>query len=136
LPVTPWASVHRRRSFPIHCNVDLKLDKGSQFDIGTEHEDRALYLLNGEIGLAEASITPGRLVVLKTGSPVTIEARQDTHLVIIGGAQLDGPRHIWWNFVSSSRERIEQAKQDWREGRFARVIDDEIEFIPLPGEED
>jgi len=54
------------------------------------------------------------------------------HVMLLGGAPLDGPRHMWWNFVSSSTERIEQAKRDWKEGRFAKVAGDETEFVPLP----
>jgi len=61
-----------------------------------------------------------------------ISAVTDTHFVILGGAPMDGPRHIWWNFVSSRKDRIEQAKADWKAGHFAKVPGDEIEFIPLP----
>jgi len=63
---------------------------------------------------------------------VTITAVNNTHFVIVGGAPMDGPRHIWWNFVSSRKERIEQAKADWKAGHFDKVPGDEIEFIPLP----
>ena len=62
----------------------------------------------------------------------TVKAATDTHFVILGGAPMDGPRHIWWNFVSSRQDRIEQAKADWRAGHFGKVPGDEIEFIPLP----
>ena len=64
--------------------------------------------------------------------PAELRAEEPARLVVLGGAPLDGPRHIWWNFVSSSRERLEQAKADWKEGRFAKVIHDERERIPLP----
>jgi redox-sensitive bicupin YhaK (pirin superfamily) len=63
---------------------------------------------------------------------VTVEAEGPTRLMLVGGAPLDGDRHIWWNFVSSSKERIERAKDDWRHGRFGKVPGDEKEFIPLP----
>jgi redox-sensitive bicupin YhaK (pirin superfamily) len=70
--------------------------------------------------------------VFKPGDKVIITATRDAHFVIAGGAPMDGPRHIWWNFVSSRKERIEQAKADWRAGHFDKVPGDEIEFIPLP----
>ena len=70
--------------------------------------------------------------MLRPGDRVTIEAVADCHLIVLGGAAMDGPRHIWWNFVSSRKERIEQAKAEWQAGRFAKVPGDEIEFIPLP----
>ena len=75
----------------------------------------------------------GDLAVLAPGQPVEVAGRRRTapRLMLLGGAPMDGPRHIWWNFVSSSKERIEKAKADWREGRFAKVPGDP-EFIPLP----
>ena len=77
-------------------------------------------------------IRAGRLLVFQPGDTVTITAATDTHFVIVGGAPMDGPRHIWWNFVSSRKERIEQAKAEWKAGHFGKVPGDEIEFIPLP----
>ncbi len=74
---------------------------------------------------------PGRLAVLPPGENVEIRANAATRAVLLGGAPLDGDRHLWWNFVSSSRERIERAKAEWKEGRFAPVLG-ETEFIPLP----
>jgi len=71
-------------------------------------------------------------LVFKPGDKITITAATDTHFVIVGGAAMDGPRHIWWNFVSSRKERIEQAKAEWKAGHFGKVPGDEIEFIPLP----
>jgi hypothetical protein len=74
------------------------------------------------------------MAVLRPGAPLVLEAVTPTRLVMIGGAPLDGPRYIWWNFVSSEKERIEQAARDWREGRFPKVPGDEVEFIPLDEE--
>ncbi len=82
--------------------------------------------------LPATQFEPGRLLVFKPGDTVTITAATDTHFVIVGGAPMDGPRHIWWNFVSSRKERIEQAKAEWKAGHFGKVPGDEIEFIPLP----
>ena len=70
--------------------------------------------------------------MFKPGDKITIRALAKSHFVILGGARMDGPRHIWWNFVSSRKDRIEQAKADWKSGRFDIVPGDEKEFIPLP----
>ncbi len=72
------------------------------------------------------------MLVFVPGADVRLRAETDSRVVLVGGAPIDGKRQIWWNFVSSSKERIEQAKGDWKEGRFERVPDDEVEFVPLP----
>jgi redox-sensitive bicupin YhaK (pirin superfamily) len=88
---------------------------------------------SGEIDIAGDTFGDGRLLVFKPGDRISILAVAQSRVVLIGGAPMDGPRHIWWNFVSSSRERIRQAQEDWRSGRFALVPGDEKEVIPLPG---
>ena len=93
---------------------------------------RALCRSTARSILPATSSSPGRLLVFKPGDKVTITAATDAHFVIVGGAPMDGPRHIWWNFVSSRKERIEQAKAEWAAGHFGKVPGDEIEFIPLP----
>ena len=70
--------------------------------------------------------------MFEDGSDATLRAETDARLVLLGGQALEGPRHMWWNFVSSRKDRIEQAKRDWKEGRFAPVPGDTEEFIPLP----
>ena len=72
------------------------------------------------------------MLVFAPGRPVAMKAQTAARLVLLGGAPMDGPRHIWWNFVSSSEDRIEQAKRDWQAGRFAKVPGDEEDFVPLP----
>jgi redox-sensitive bicupin YhaK (pirin superfamily) len=72
------------------------------------------------------------MLVFREGAPARIHARAPSRVMLLGGAGLDGERHVFWNFVSSSRERIERAKADWREKRFPKVPGDEVEFIPLP----
>ena len=72
-----------------------------------------------------------RLLIFRPGDRITVKAVKPTRMMFLGGDALEGPRHIWWNFVSSSKERIEQAKQDWKTGRFA-AVPQEHEFIPLP----
>jgi redox-sensitive bicupin YhaK (pirin superfamily) len=89
-------------------------------------------VLDGEIEISGDKFGGHRLLVFKPGDRITIRALTDAHVTVFGGATMDGPRHIWWNFVSSSKERIEAAKNDWKLGRFDKVFGDEKEFIPLP----
>jgi redox-sensitive bicupin YhaK (pirin superfamily) len=112
--------------------VDVYLNPGSTLPIDADHEERAIYLIDGEVEISGDKFGSGRLLVFKPSDRITIRAIGDTHLVIVGGAAMDGPRHIWWNFVSSRKDRIEQAKADWTAGHFQKVPGDEIEFIPLP----
>jgi redox-sensitive bicupin YhaK (pirin superfamily) len=100
------------------------------FDVTTE--ERALYVVDGEIDIAGDKFSPGRLLIFRPGDAITLTATSDARVVMVGGAAMDGPRHIWWNFVSSRKDRIEQAKADWKAGRFDTVPGDEREFIPLP----
>jgi hypothetical protein len=112
--------------------ADVHLKAGSSVPLDANHEERAVYMITGEIDIAGDKFGPGQLLVFRPGDTVTITAAQDSHFVICGGAAMDGPRHIWWNFVSSSKDRIEQAKADWKTGHFQKVPGDDIEFIPLP----
>jgi redox-sensitive bicupin YhaK (pirin superfamily) len=111
---------------------DVHLKAGTPLPLDAGHEERAIYIIEGVVDIAGDKFEPGRLLVFKPGDTATITAVNNTHFVIVGGAPMDGPRHIWWNFVSSRKERIEQAKADWKAGHFDRVPGDEIEFIPLP----
>ena len=111
---------------------DVTLQAGSSLPIDAGHEERALYVIEGTIDIAGDKFEPGRLLVFRPGDTITVTAVTPAHFVIVGGAPMDGPRHIWWNFVSSRKERIEQAKADWKAGHFGKVPGDEIEFIPLP----
>jgi redox-sensitive bicupin YhaK (pirin superfamily) len=111
---------------------DVYLKAGSTLPLDADHEERAVYVIDGALDIAGDTFEPGRLLVFKPGDKVIITATRDAHFVIAGGAPMDGPRHIWWNFVSSRKERIEQAKAEWRAGHFDKVPGDEIEFIPLP----
>jgi redox-sensitive bicupin YhaK (pirin superfamily) len=111
---------------------DVHLAAGSSLPLDADHEERALYVIDGSIDIAGDRFEPGRLLVFKPGDKVTMTAVTPAHVVIVGGAPMDGPRHIWWNFVSSRKDRIEQAKAEWQAGHFGKVPGDEIEFIPLP----
>jgi hypothetical protein len=112
-----------------YADAELKAGTSLPFDAGDQ--DRAVYPVTGEIAIGGERFPAGRLLVLGRGEPVTLNAVSDARVMLLGGAPLDGPRFVWWNFVSSRRERIEQAKADWREGRFP-AVPGESEFIPLP----
>lgn len=111
--------------------VDASADRDATIDL-PDYPERAVYIVAGAVTAGGERFEPGRMLVLAPARPVRIEAAAGSRLVLLGGEPLDGPRHIYWNFVSSSRERIEQAKRDWREGRFPKVPGDEVELIPLP----
>ncbi|HUC62004.1 MAG TPA: pirin family protein [Alphaproteobacteria bacterium] len=112
--------------------ADVTLSPGARLAIPPEHEERALYIVEGSVEIEGESYPAGRMVVLRPGSSVDVAAPGGGHFVLLGGEPMDGPRHVWWNFVSSSSERIEQAKRDWQEGRFGTIPGDDKEFIPLP----
>jgi redox-sensitive bicupin YhaK (pirin superfamily) len=111
--------------------ADVKLAPHARLQVATDYEERALYVVRGRIDIDGSSFDAGQLVVLSPQQPVTVRALDPVQLLLLGGALMEGPRHVWWNFVSSSSERIEQAKADWRAGRMGSVPGD-AEFIPLP----
>ncbi len=112
--------------------ADVTLEPGASLQVPADYEERAAYILDGSVQIGSDSFAAGRLVVFKRGAPIELQAHSSpVRLMLLGGETMDGDRHVWWNFVSSSRERIEQAKADWKAGRFARVPG-ETEFIPLP----
>ena len=122
---------------PVHVfadtsNVALDLDPGAELDIPADAVERSLYVLEGEAQLDGTDLPARHLVLLDRGTTPRLRARTPLKAMLMGGEPLDAPRHVWWNFVSSSRERIEQARQDWREGRFGTIPGDDREFIPLP----
>ena len=110
--------------------VEGRLDSGAELELPVA-EELAVYVIDGSISIAGNEVSAGKLAVLKNGSTATVSAENAAHVMICGGATLAGDRTIWWNFVSSSRERLEQAKRDWRDGKFAEVPG-ETDFIPLP----
>lgn len=110
--------------------VGVEMQDGAELEIPPEHVERALYLVEGEAELDGMPLPSWALVVLDEGSTPCLKAVGRARLMLCGGAPL-GPRFVWWNFVASTRERIDQAKLEWAEGRFARVPG-ETEFIPLP----
>jgi redox-sensitive bicupin YhaK (pirin superfamily) len=119
------------RVFADTFNVAIDLDADAELVIDDQYVERALYVLEGDAQLDGADIPDKHLVLLDEGSRPVLRAKTPLKAMLLGGEPLDAPRHIWWNFVSSSKERIELAKQDWLDGKFGQVPG-EVEFIPLP----
>jgi len=112
--------------------VGAELPAGAKIVVSSEHTERAVYVADGTVTIGDRQLGIGDLAVLTPGQPVeALAGPQGAKAMLLGGATMDGPRHIWWNFVSSSKERIETAKADWREQRMGKVPGDP-EFIPLP----
>ncbi|WIM14403.1 pirin family protein [Enhydrobacter sp.] len=112
--------------------VAAEVPAAAALAVTPEHAERAVYVAAGTAMIGDRQLGVGDLAILAAGRATDAIAGMDgARLMLLGGTALDGPRHIWWNFVSSSKERIERAKADWKDGRFARVPGDP-EFIPLP----
>jgi redox-sensitive bicupin YhaK (pirin superfamily) len=111
--------------------AEATLVAGASLPLDADTEERALYIVSGEVEIAGDRFEAGRLLVFRPGDRITVTAATPARVAVVGGAAMDGPRHIWWNFVSSRKERIEQAKADWKAGRF-EAVPGEAEFIPLP----
>ncbi|MEM1284656.1 MAG: pirin family protein [Pseudomonadota bacterium] len=112
--------------------ADVTLATGASMPLDPTYEERGIYTVSGTLDIAGDQFGPGQLLVFKPGDEITVRASADARFMVLGGEPMDSERHIWWNFVSSSKERIEQAKADWKLGRFDTVPGDEEEFIPLP----
>ena len=113
-------------------NVAVDLEPDAELVIEAEAVERALYLLEGEAQLDGADIPDKHLLVLDRGARYVLRAKTPLKAMLFGGEPLDAPRHMWWNFVSSSKERIEQARTDWDAGAFGLIPGDDVERIPLP----
>jgi redox-sensitive bicupin YhaK (pirin superfamily) len=122
---------------PVTCHsptiyADIHLAPGGAMPIDPEADERALYVAEGEAALDGVPLQRSTLYVLRPGIRTTLRSETGGRIMLCGGAPLDGPRHVFWNFVSSRRERINQAKEDWKAGRFILPPDDHAEYIPLP----
>ncbi len=121
------------RTFTDTLYADLSLTPGAKFPFPADHEERAIYILSGSLEVAGDVFAADQLLAFRAGDDITLKGGVDgCHIMLFGGAALNSRRYIWWNFVSSSKERIEQAKEEWRTGRFDIVPGDEDEFVPLP----
>ncbi len=112
--------------------VECQLKQHAEFMIPAIVEERAIHILSGDIEIDHVHYRDVKMLILKPGMEVRIKALTDCHLILLGGSALTERRYLWWNFVASSKERIEQAKIDWKQGRFGKIPGDDIEFIPLP----
>ena len=118
--------------------ADALLEAGAAIPMPDDHEDRGVYVLEGSITVAGDTFEAGRMMVFRPGDKISLKAGDaGARVMLLGGATLEGPRYIWWNFVASSKERIEHAKEawraeDWKDGRFHLPPGDDAEFIPLP----
>lgn len=118
--------------------ADIALQPGARVPLPDDHEDRGLYIVEGSISVAGQTFDAGRMMVFRPRDKITVAAGPNgARLIALGGATLNGPRYVWWNFVSSSQDKIEAAKEQWRQGRwgegqFDLPPDDRDEFIPLP----
>jgi redox-sensitive bicupin YhaK (pirin superfamily) len=112
--------------------ADIRLAPGARISIPADAEERAIYVLDGMVTIAGDEFPSDRLLVFRPGDEIMVSSGEGAHFMLFGGASLGSKRYIWWNFVSSSKERIEQAKHEWKTGRFDIVPGDEEEFIPLP----
>jgi len=110
--------------------AEYRMPMGSTVSLPDAYDERAVYVVTGEVKVGEVTLDSGLMAVLDTGEPARVEALDDSHVLLIGGATMSD-RTVWWNFVSSSKDRIEQAKDDWRNKRFD-AVPGETEFIPLP----
>jgi redox-sensitive bicupin YhaK (pirin superfamily) len=115
--------------------AEARLEAGAELRLAPEYEERAAYVAEGSLELAGGTLREGEMGFLRRGADVRARAAGPARVILLGGEPLDGPRYISWNFVSSSKERLEQAARDWRAQRFAR-IPGETRYIPLPGDGD
>ncbi|MCK9539268.1 pirin family protein [Dokdonella sp.] len=114
--------------------VDAHVPRGKTLRVPDEHVQRAAYLVEGGMQADGEPLQPGELMVFEPGAQVTLRAGADSHVVLLGGAPLDAPRYLWWNYVASSEALLAEARQAWREQRYA-MVEGDPEFIPLPGDD-
>lgn len=112
--------------------ADVTLAAGAVLPLPKQTEERALYVLSGDIEIAGVRYAPQQMLVLRLGDDIAVRALNDVRLMVLGGAAMDGPRYIDWNFVSSSKERLAVARDDWRAQRFPKVPGEGAAFVPFP----
>jgi redox-sensitive bicupin YhaK (pirin superfamily) len=112
--------------------ADILMNAGSYIPIDADADERAILVALGKASLNGEQLETHSLYVLKPGEAMTLKAESDARVMLLGGEAFPTKRHVWWNFVSSSRQRIDQAKSDWNEGKFKSVPGNDKEFIPIP----
>ena len=127
-----WGRRAQTTTYAETIYAEIELQAGGSIPIDALADERAVMLVGGEASLDGERLELFDLNVLRPGEPMTLRSEHGARAMLLGGEAFTSPRFVWWNFVSSDRERINQAKTDWREGRFAKVPGDENEFIPLP----
>ncbi len=133
-----WGASAPAKLFSETFYADAALTPGARLPLPNDHEDRGVYIVEGSISVAGQTFEAGRMMVFRPGDAISVAAGpQGARLILLGGATMNGPRYVWWNFVSSSREKIDEAKEQWRRGRWGEGLfdlppDDRGEFIPLP----
>ncbi|MCK9544253.1 MAG: pirin family protein [Novosphingobium sp.] len=129
-----WGARASTTTYAQTIYAEIVLEPGGSIPIDAEADERAVMLVGGEARIGDADLVPYVLSVLAPGDRMTLTSHGGGRVMLLGGEAFRTPRHAWWNFVSSSRDRIEQAKDDWNAGRFPKVPGDEKEFIPIPGQ--
>jgi redox-sensitive bicupin YhaK (pirin superfamily) len=119
--VTQWPTLY----------VHAQIADGATLEVTSDHTERAVYVVQGELAIGESKVTTGQLALFEPATKPTLRAIGDTRAMLLGGERFATPRHIWWNFVASSQERIERAKERWERREFP-AVPGETEFIPLP----
>ena len=127
-----WGQRAKTTCYAETIYAEIALAPGGSIPIEAEADERAVMLVGGDASLDGEPLTLFDLNVLRPAEAMTLRSERGGRAMLLGGEGFTTPRFVWWNFVSSNRERIEQAKADWREGRFGKVPGDEEEFIPLP----
>jgi len=127
-----WGRRAQTTTYAETIYAEIELQAGGSIPIDALADERAVMLVGGEASLDGERLELFDLNVLRPGEPMTLRSEHGARAMLLGGEAFTSPRFVWWNFVSSDRERINQAKADWREGRFAKVPGDEEELIPLP----
>ncbi|WP_137700152.1 pirin family protein [Marimonas lutisalis] len=133
-----WGETAPVSTFTDMFYADVTMQPGAMLPLPDDHEDRGVYVTQGAVSIAGETFAAGQMMVFRPGDAITLSAgEQGARIMALGGETLNGPRHIWWNFVASSRDKIEAAKEawaagDWEHGRFQLPPGDDQDFIPLP----
>lgn len=127
-----WGAAAPTTTYAQTIYADIALDGGASLPVDDSADERALYVATGDASIDGMPLIPMTLYLLRPGTRATLRSERGARVMLCGGEAFKTPRHVWWNFVSSSRDRINQAKEDWKAGAFPKVPNDDKEFIPIP----